>query len=287
MRRAPLAQAIAAYADCLPDILAFCRACAEFRAGLKGWYPSNHLSSLHDLGLILCIFAAATLYSSVGHAGASGYLASMALFTVAPDQMKPAALVLNILVAVIGTTRFVLAKAFSPRLFLPLALGSVPFAFLGGTWTLPDKTYRIVVGVLLFIAAVRLAIQSRQPDRDPIPAPVWQTVPLGMGIGLLSGLTGVGGGIYLTPVILFAGWARPREASGVSAAFILVNSVAGLGGKMQSALTLPAQLPLWAVAAVVGGLLGSYLGVRRMPSIWMRRTLAVVLLIAAFKLAFS
>lgn len=243
--------------------------------------------SLHDIGLITCILLAATLYSSVGHAGGSGYLAAMALFAVAPEQMKPAALVLNILVAVIATTRFVLAKAFDLRLFLPLAIASAPLAFVGGAWTLPGKWYKILVAIALFAAAFRLAYPSKAQERELVAPPWWQTVGLGAGIGLLSGLTGVGGGIYLTPVILFASWARPREASGVSAAFILVNSVAGLAGRWQAAPAFPTQLPYWAAAAVAGGLAGSHLGVKKFGSAGLKRALAVVLVIAAFKLAFA
>ncbi|MBI5706423.1 MAG: sulfite exporter TauE/SafE family protein [Armatimonadetes bacterium] len=243
--------------------------------------------TVHEIGLIACILLAATLYSSVGHAGGSGYLAAMALFAVAPESMKPAALVLNVLVAVIATTRFVLAKAFSLRLFLPLAIASAPLAFVGGAWTLPGKWYKILVAIALVVASFRLAFTGKAKEKELVAPPWWQTVGLGAAIGLLSGLTAVGGGIYLTPVILFASWARPREASGVSAAFILVNSVAGLAGRWQTAQNLPPQLPHWAAAAVVGGLVGSHLGVRKFGALGLKRALSVVLVIAALKLAFA
>lgn len=240
-----------------------------------------------ELALTLCILLAAALYSSVGHGGGSGYLASMALFGVAPDAMKPAALALNVLVAAIATFRFQRAGAFDRRLFLPLAAASVPLAFFGGLWSLPERGYQVLVAVALAAAAVRLALPSEVGDRDPILPPVWQALALGAGIGLLSGLTGVGGGIYLTPIMLLAGWARPRDAAGVSAAFILVNSVAGLAGRWQTAPALPDQLPYWAVAALLGGVAGSTIGVRRLGSTGLKRVLAVVLVVAALKLAFT
>jgi len=240
-----------------------------------------------DYGLIVCIFLAATLYSSVGHAGGSGYLAAMALFSVAPDTMKRAALVLNILVALIATIRFVGAKAFSAKLFVPLVLASAPFAFVGGVWSLPGRWYKVLVAIALIVAAIRLAIPAKNEEKPLVAPPMWLLVLLGAGIGLLAGLTGVGGGIYLTPVILFASWARPREASGVSAAFILVNSVTGLAGRWQAAPTLPTQLPYWAAAAVAGGLIGSHLGVTRFGTEGWKRALAIVLAIASIKLAFG
>ncbi|HWP31369.1 MAG TPA: sulfite exporter TauE/SafE family protein [Fimbriimonadales bacterium] len=242
---------------------------------------------LDDAALVFLIFLAATLYSSVGHAGASGYLAAMALFGVAPETMKPAALVLNILVAAIATTRFLTAKAFSAQLFIPLVLTSAPFAFLGGAWTLSGQWYKILVAFALVTAAFRLALHSRGAEKPLVEAPLWQTLILGAAIGLLSGLTGVGGGIYLTPVILFAGWARPREASGVSAAFILVNSITGLAGRWQAAPSLPPQIPYWAAAALCGGLLGSHLGVKRLSAMGLRRALSAVLVVAAIKLIYS
>lgn len=240
-----------------------------------------------EIGLILSIFGAAILYSSVGHAGASGYLAAMALFAVAPEQMKPAALVLNVLVALVTSYRFVRAGAFEWRLFLPLAALSVPMAFVGGLWTLPGRWYQYLLAAALLIGALRLVWAPTASEREPHVPAWWLASGLGAIIGLLSGLTGVGGGIYLTPIVLFLGWARPRTASGISAVFILVNSLAGLAGRWKASPILPESLPYWATAAVAGGLIGSHLGVKKFGSDGLKRVLAVVLVIAAAKLMFG
>jgi hypothetical protein len=237
------------------------------------------------IGLAACFLVAAMLYSSVGHAGASGYLAVMALAGVAPATMKPTALVLNLIVAAIAGARFVGAGFFSWPLLWPFAIGSIPAAFIGGATTLPGHWYKSLVGVVLCLAAVRLAIQRTvsagsgiRPPRPPI------AVLCGILLGLLSGLTGTGGGIFLSPLLLFMGWAEPRETAGVSAAFIFVNSAAGLAGNLASVQHLPSALPLWAGAVVVGGLLGTHLGITRVGAVAFRRALAVVLLIAGTKL---
>ena len=231
----------------------------------------------------------AALYSSVGHAGASGYIAAMALFAIAPAVMKPTALTLNILVATIATVRFYQAGYFSWRVLLPFALSSVPFAFIGGALTLPGKEYQRIVGLVLLFAAYMLWVRARThadaaavAEVRPVPIPV--AVVLGAGIGLLSGLTGVGGGIFLSPLVLLMGWAETRQMSGVAAAFILVNSMAGLAGHLASVQNLPTSIYAWGVAAVVGGVVGSELGRRRLATVTLRRVLALVLVIAGFKM---
>ncbi len=237
--------------------------------------------------LTILIFAAALLYSSVGHAGASGYLAAMALFGVAPAVMKPTALALNILVAAIAFTMFYRAGCFSWTIFRPFALGAVPFAFLGGSVTLPGTTYKAIVGTVLLYAAVRLFLTTRRPQPEIDPLPVIPAVVLGVVIGFLSGLTGVGGGIFLSPVLLFMGWADAKTTAGVSSAFILVNSVAGLLGHVSSVASLPPEIPLWAVAAAAGGLIGSRYGSARFSGPTIRMILSVVLVIAGLKLIFT
>ncbi len=238
-----------------------------------------------DAVLALLIFVAALLYSSVGHAGASGYLAAMALLGVAPAVMKPTALALNILVAVVAFTKFYRSGAFSWTLLWPFAVASVPFAWLGGWITLPTHFYKPLVGGVLIYTAWYSFRSARQAESVPVSAP---PIPLrlfaGAVLGFLSGLTGVGGGIFLSPLLLVLGWAPIKVISGVSAAFILVNSIAGLLGVMQSPVTLPAALPGWAVAAVAGGLIGAEYGSRRLGNPMIKKLLALVLAIAGAKM---
>ncbi|MFO0837437.1 MAG: sulfite exporter TauE/SafE family protein [Phycisphaerae bacterium] len=246
---------------------------------------------MHDVLLATVIFAAATLYSSVGHAGASGYLAAMALFSVPPAAMKPAALTLNILVASITTIRFHRAGCSSWRVLWPFALGALPFAFFGGSWNLAAGVYKPIVGAILLFAAVRLAIAARRREETPTAMPhPGIAIAVGGAIGLLAGLTGTGGGIFLSPVLLLMRWAKARETAGVSAAFILVVSIAGLAGNLTGenpVSALPPQLPYWAVAAGAGGLLGSHIGSRRLAPPSLRRVLAAVLIVAGLKLIFT
>jgi uncharacterized membrane protein YfcA len=234
--------------------------------------------------LAAAIFVAALLYSSVGHGGASAYLALMALAGIEPAVMRPAALTLNILVAGIGTVRYVRAGFFSWRAFAPFAAASVPLAFVGGTLVLPGALYRRVVGAVLLAGAVRLFLPDRKHSGTSRRPPPWLAVLLGAGIGLLAGLTGVGGGIFLSPLLVFTGWATIREQAGIAAAFILINSAAGLTGVLGRAGSLPPPVYLWAGAAVAGGLVGTELGSRRLGPAAMRRLLAVVLVVAGFKL---
>ncbi len=228
---------------------------------------------------------AALLYSSVGHAGASGYLAVMGLMGVAAGVMKPTALVLNIIVASVAAVQFYRAGCFSWRLFWPFAVTSIPAAFVGGAITLPAAYYKPVVGAILLVAAVRMVWTAARSDTQPAhPPPLWVALLTGAALGLLSGLTGTGGGIFLSPLLLIAGWAKTRETSGVSAVFILVNSIAGLLGAVASLRSLPPAIPLWGAAALAGGLTGSYFGSKRIPSPWLRRLLAAVLVVAGLKL---
>jgi uncharacterized membrane protein YfcA len=234
--------------------------------------------------LSVLIFAAGLLYSSVGHAGASGYLAAMALFGLAPQVMKPAALVLNILVAIIAAVQFYRAGRFSWSIFLPFAVTSIPFAFVGGTLTLPGSLYKQVVGIVLLFAAYRFFRYRQAAIEDAVrqlslPAALLS----GAGIGLLSGAVGVGGGIFLSPLLLFMGWAGTKQTAGVSAAFILVNSIAGIAGYSASVRFLPDDIEILAFAAVLGGAIGSYMGSRRFANPALYSLLAVVLVIAGLK----
>lgn len=233
--------------------------------------------------IIIAIFVVAILYSSVGHGGASGYLAVMALLAVAPEITRPTALLLNVFVASIGTIQFYRAGHFSWKVFLPFAVTSVPFAFIGGMIQLPTNVYKIILGIVLVLAALRLAWKFTS-DKEPQEPKVWLALIIGAIMGLLSGLVGVGGGIFLTPVLLLMNWAETKKAAGISAAFILVNSIAGLAGNYAQVVKVPANVWFWIAAAVVGGIIGSTLGSTRFDSITLRRVLAVVLLFAGVKL---
>jgi uncharacterized membrane protein YfcA len=233
--------------------------------------------------IILAIFVVAILYSSVGHGGASGYLAVMAFLAVAPEVTRPTALVLNLFVASIAAIQFYRAGHFSWSVFWPFAATSIPFAFVGGMIVLPTAAYKIVLGLVLLFAAFRLAWKFTR-DIDPEPPKIWLALVIGAFIGLLSGLVGVGGGIFLTPVLLLMNWAETKTAAGVSALFILVNSAAGLAGNSAQVSLLPSNAWIWIATAAIGGLIGSLLGAKRFNSLTLRRVLAAVLLFAAVKL---
>lgn len=235
------------------------------------------------------ILIVALLYSTVGHGGASGYLAVLALFGASfgmtPAVMKPTALVLNIIVASVGTLRFYRAGFFSWRTFWPFAVASIPASFIGGSLSLPVPIYKSIVGIVLLYSAVRLFFSAATADKKTTTVvPIWIALPLGAGLGLLSGLTGVGGGIFLSPILLIVGWSKTKETSGVAAAFILVNSVAGLLGHIAAVSHIPGDITFWAPAALIGGWIGTEMGTRLLPVTGIRRWLSVVLALAGLKL---
>ncbi|MBI3417368.1 MAG: sulfite exporter TauE/SafE family protein [Verrucomicrobia bacterium] len=234
----------------------------------------------------LAVGLVAFLYSSVGHAGASGYIAVMTLAGFASALIKPTALVLNIIVACIGSFQFWRAGHFSWQLFWPFAALAVPAAFLGGYVQLPASIFKPLVGVVLLFSAVRLFFRRGDPPEVKPPA-LPTALGIGASIGFLSGLTGTGGGIFLTPLLLFCRWARTRSAAATSALFILVNSAAGLTGHVSSGQRIPSFAWLLAAAAVVGGGVGSHLGSRRFPVRTISLMLAAVLVIAGAKLIFT
>ena len=241
------------------------------------------MDATHLAFLLIAIAVVAFLYSSVGHAGASGYIAVMTLFGIAAATIRPTALILNILVATIGSLQFWRAGHFRWRLFWPFALLSVPAAYLGGYLQLPVRLLRILIGLVLLFSAVRLFFRRGDPAEVESASPA-AAISLGGMIGLLSGLTGTGGGIFLTPALLFFRWARIREAAAVSALFILVNSIAGLVGYFTANRFLPSLGLILAGAAVIGGTLGSHFGSRRFPPRTISLVLAIVLIIAGAKL---
>jgi len=233
-------------------------------------------------------FAASILYSSVGHGGASGYLAAMGLFGIAPAVMRPTALVMNIAVASISLYKFSRSSGFDWRLFWPFAITAVPMAFVGGRIQLPVLWFGVLVGCVLLFSAIRLLIEtivSKQRVRTIIgPPPIAFALVLGAAIGLLSGLTGVGGGIFLSPLLVLTGWATVRQSAAPTAAFVLINSISGLLGLLSRQPTLPDALPYWVAAVIVGGLIGATYGSRRLGNNAMRQALAVVLVIAGAKM---
>ncbi len=232
----------------------------------------------------VCLFIVSLLYSCVGHAGASGYIATMALFGFSPASIKPTALVLNILVACLVTWQFRRAGHFSWPLFWPFAAASIPCAFLGGYLTLPTHLFKILIALVLLFSAARFFFTKSSVEAPVHPPPRAVAVGSGAALGLLSGLTGVGGGIFLTPLLLLCKWALTKQAAAVSAAFILVNSISGLAGHLGKGGGLPAMLPIPIIAAVGGGFLGSRLGSTRLPVLALKRLLAAVLLVAGLKL---
>jgi uncharacterized membrane protein YfcA len=242
--------------------------------------PSDPVS-LAALSILVLI--AAVLYSAVGHAGASGYLAAMALFGVPASTMKPTALVLNVLVAIIGTARFARAGQTPWTLLMPLCAGSIPAAFVGGRITLPNHLFEPLLAVLLCMAAARLWSSGDQVVGQARPRP-GALVGVGMGLGFLAGLTGIGGGVFLSPIVILAGWETPRRTAGASAPFILANSIAGLIGHVSAGQPVPRQVGVLAVMAIVGGFVGSWLGATRLDQRTLRRVLAVVMVVASLKL---
>ncbi len=245
------------------------------------------MSFLNPSELILfltCILFIAMLYASVGHGGASGYIAVMALFSVAPGVIKPTALVLNILVSCVATIHFARAGYFSWRLFWPFAVTSIPCSFIGGSISLPSSLLKPLLGTMLLWSAYRLYVRP-QFEEKAVQSPSLP-VPLLVGaiFGMLSGLTGVGGGIFLSPLLLLMGWAGVKETAAISAPFILVNSLAGLMGYSSNMHGIPHVALLLATVALCGGITGSLFGSRWISNAAVVRTLFFVLIIAGIKL---
>lgn len=242
--------------------------------------------------LAFLILLVAVLYSSVGHGGASGYLAVMALVGVGVEVMKPTSLMLNIVVASIAVTQFSRAGFFSWRLFWPFAVTSVPAAFAGGAVALRGEYYKPLIGLVLLWSAWRMFSGGRRKagggGNGVTPPRLGVGLSVGAGLGLLSGLSGTGGGIFLSPIVLMCGWANTKVTAAVSAAFILVNSVSGLVGFLSKGNGLPEVTRewfwVWSVAAVAGGVVGSSMGAWRLPMVALRRLLGVVLVVAGLKL---
>jgi uncharacterized membrane protein YfcA len=249
----------------------------------SGWQgPPIELATLLPLCAALALIAG--FYGSVGQAGASGFLAVMGLFGLAPATLRPTALVLNLLVSSVVAMRFARAGHFSWPLLRPFLLLSMPAAFLGGWWSLPVDVFQRLLGVLLLIAGLPF-LRGRAPALGCVVAPAAPAAMAAGGvIGLLSGLTGMGGGVLLTPLLLYRRWAEVRTAAALSAVFIFVNSLMALLGLLSVSPQLPAGLPWLALAVVGGGAIGAQLGSRWLPEAVVVRLLGLTLAVAGVRL---
>jgi uncharacterized protein len=243
--------------------------------------------TLEQILFIVALAMVAMAYATVGQGGATGYIALMGLVGFAPDVIRPAALILNVLVSVIGTAQFARAGLLQWRIFYPFALLGVPFSILGGATHLPARIYHPVVGAFLLLAAWRIARSARQGDdgdADVKFAPLPVSVLAGAVIGFVAGITGIGGGILLAPLMLARKWASARETVAVSAAFNLLNSAAALAGLWITTPDFATPPAWWLLAVVCGGSLGAWLSVRTLPTWAVRYALAVLLLVAALRM---
>ena len=235
----------------------------------------------------LLLFIVAFLYASVGHGGASGYLALMALFAFSPEVMRPTALFLNVFVSLMAFFHYYRIVAFNWKFFGLIALASVPAAYLGGSMEVNPEIYKRILGVVLLVPIVKfMGFNPKEQENLKIGSWVF-VMMIGGLIGLLSGLIGIGGGILLTPILLLLGWMKMKEAAAVSAIFITVNSISGLLGQATIGLEFDLDMLMLVGVALVGGTLGSFLGSRYFSGDFLKKLLAVVLLIASIKLLFT
>ncbi|RZJ47086.1 MAG: sulfite exporter TauE/SafE family protein [Chryseobacterium sp.] len=230
------------------------------------------------------LFFVAFLYAAVGHGGASGYLALMALYGVAPEEMKPTALVLNLFVSLTSFIQYYRGGYFSKKLFIPIAAASIPLAFIGGMITIEENIYKRILGILLLFPVIRFFFFKNVEDSDLKSHNTTIAVVTGGVVGLLSGMIGIGGGIILSPILLLLHWTNQKQTAAISAAFIFVNSVAGLGGMITQGISFTGDMVMYIVVAFTGGLLGAYLGSKKFNQNVLKYVLATVLLMASYKL---
>lgn len=226
----------------------------------------------------------AFLYSSVGHGGASGYLALMAIYTFPISVIKPSALLLNLFVSGISFFFYYKKDFFKVKLFYPFAITSVPAAFIGGMIPLENKLYKILLGIVLIIAAIRLFGFFKNSEKQNVTLNIPFAMGIGFGIGLLSGMLGIGGGVILSPILLFLGWATLKETAAISSLFIFVNSIAGLSGYFMGENTFPTQSFYLVPIAVFGGIVGAYYGSGYFSNKVLKYILATVIVLASIKL---
>jgi uncharacterized membrane protein YfcA len=234
----------------------------------------------------LILFVVAFLYASVGHGGASGYLALMAIYGIAPDVMKPTALLLNLFVSGSAFVQFYRGKHFLKKIFIPLAAASIPLSFIGGMLVIEDHIYKKILGALLLLPVIRLLFFANTERAALKQSNTFVSLLVGGGIGLLSGMIGIGGGIILSPVLLLLKWTDQKQTAAISALFIFVNSVAGLAGQFTKGIAFNNNMLMYVVIAFSGGLLGAYYGASRFNQNVLKNVLGIVLFMAAFKLWF-
>lgn len=230
------------------------------------------------------LFLIAFLYASVGHGGASGYLALMAIFSITPDVMKPTALLLNLFVSLTSFIQFYRGQHFKWKIFLPLALASVPLAFVGGLLVIDGTIYKKILGLLLLIPVARFLFFPNFDVSEIKKSNITISLIIGGGIGLLSGMIGIGGGIILSPILLLLKWTDQKQTAAISALFIFVNSFSGLAGQLTKGIHFSADMYSYVIIAFCGGLCGAYFGAHRFKQTVLKNVLAVVLLMAAVKL---
>ena len=235
----------------------------------------------------LLLFFVAFLYASVGHGGASGYLALMALYGIAPQEMKPTALALNLFVSMTSFIQYYRGHFFKKKLFITVALASIPLAFLGGTISLDAHLYKRVLGALLIFPILRFFFFRSPDDSELKPFHTIGASAIGGVVGLLSGMIGIGGGIILSPILILLKWTNQKQTAAISAAFIFVNSVSGLGGMLTQGISFTSNMWLYVAVAFTGGLAGSYLGSKKLNQEALKYVLVTVLVMAAYKLLFT
>ncbi len=235
----------------------------------------------------ILLFVVAFLYASVGHGGASGYLALMAIFSIAPEIMKPTALLLNLFVSLTSFIQFYRGQHFKWKIFLPFAIASIPMAYLGGRITLNGHIYKTVLGLFLLIPIARFLFFANIPDEKLKKSNIVLSLFIGAAIGFLSGLIGIGGGIILSPVLLLLKWTNQKQTAAISALFIFVNSVAGLVAQLQKGIRFSHDMVAYVAIAFIAGLLGAYFGSLKFKQTILKYVLASVLMLAAYKLLFT
>ena len=233
------------------------------------------------------LFIVAFLYSSVGHGGASGYLALMAIFSISPLVMKPTALMLNLFVSAVSFFQFYRGGYFKWKIFLPLAMASIPMSFLGGMITVDNSVYKRILGILLLFPVIRFFFFKNTDPKDFNKSSLTLSLIAGAAIGLLSGLIGIGGGIILSPILLLLKWTDQKQTAAISALFIFVNSLAGLAGQLTKGIEFSVDMIGYVAVAFAGGLLGAYFGALKFHQTALKNVLACVLTLAAYKLLFT